>query len=329
MSKESGMLLAELIQKRTPRVENLRDKCVEAVPQICTERARLVTEAYRFYSSQPIMMKRAKSLDHILNHMSIYIQEGELLVGNHSEPPESGPRVPRVRRGVSRERDRLVPSCPGDPFRITDEAKKELLKICAAWKGNTVRERVLAMLPEVTRKAGEDGVGAYDSEWTLYCGDGHIAPDYPRALREGMKGIVAAIARSSRASTSESHRAYRSLSFSMQRPRQVTPWSFSRGGMLHWPEKRPKERATLCKSRSSGKLHAYAKKCRRIPRRRSARRYNRSGSFISSCRLKRTVIQYRWGESTSTSPLSTLRTLKREQSHRRRRWSSCNVSGSR
>ena len=112
MSTTTGTLLSELVKTRSPRVEKLRDKCVEAVPQICTERARLITEAYRLHSSQPIMMKRAKSLDHILNHMSIYIQEGELLVGNHSSLLRAAPVFPEYDVEF-RERDRFVPHPPG------------------------------------------------------------------------------------------------------------------------------------------------------------------------------------------------------------------------
>ena len=71
----------------TDRVPRLREELLDAKPRVCVERARLVTEAYRQHEADPMVLRRAKALAHVLDHMSIYIQEGELIVGNQASAP--------------------------------------------------------------------------------------------------------------------------------------------------------------------------------------------------------------------------------------------------
>jgi pyruvate-formate lyase len=53
------------------------------------ESARLVTESYRQTENQPMVLRRAKALAHILKHMTVYIRPDEMIVGNYasSSPP--------------------------------------------------------------------------------------------------------------------------------------------------------------------------------------------------------------------------------------------------
>ncbi len=175
------------------RMTKLREECVNTDPAICVERARLITEAYKKYPEMPIQEKRALALKHILSNMSIYIRDGELLAGNHSSALRAAPMAVEYDIDFIREEIDTFPTRSGDRFEITEENKKELLEICDYWQGKTLRERVLQMIPDETRIAGEDGVGGFDSAWTLYNGDGHISPDYPKVLRLGFNGIIAEI----------------------------------------------------------------------------------------------------------------------------------------
>jgi pyruvate-formate lyase len=46
------------------------------------ERARLVTESYKKTEGEPIAIRRAKALAHVLDNMTVYIRPGEMIVGN-------------------------------------------------------------------------------------------------------------------------------------------------------------------------------------------------------------------------------------------------------
>jgi hypothetical protein len=81
----------------TDRVTRLRKQSLEAVPRLSDERARLMTEFYRTYAeltSTPVM--RARSFHYLLDHMTIGIQPGELIVGEKGPCPKATPTYPEL-----------------------------------------------------------------------------------------------------------------------------------------------------------------------------------------------------------------------------------------
>ena len=80
------------------RIKYLREKCLSSKPEIFVERAILVTEAYKETTGKPIIIQRALALKKVLEEMTIFIEKGELIVGNQSPKfryppiyPENGP----------------------------------------------------------------------------------------------------------------------------------------------------------------------------------------------------------------------------------------------
>ncbi|MEA5004337.1 MAG: pyruvate formate lyase family protein, partial [Christensenella sp.] len=67
---------------RSKRIEDLRNFLLASTPTICSERAVAVTKAYREFEGENIYILRAKALKKVLEEMSIFILDGELLVGN-------------------------------------------------------------------------------------------------------------------------------------------------------------------------------------------------------------------------------------------------------
>ena len=66
----------------TLRIEKLRAGTrVEKFP-ICIEKVRLMTESYRQTEGEPEVIRRARALAHTLDNVTIFMQDGELLVGN-------------------------------------------------------------------------------------------------------------------------------------------------------------------------------------------------------------------------------------------------------
>ena len=59
-------------------------------PQICLERALLVTESYARTESLEPVLRRAHALRHVLQNMTISICPGEVLAGNQASRPFSG-----------------------------------------------------------------------------------------------------------------------------------------------------------------------------------------------------------------------------------------------
>ncbi len=49
------------------RVSKLREKVINAKPEVCLEKARIMTESYKETEGQPEIIRRAKALEKILN----------------------------------------------------------------------------------------------------------------------------------------------------------------------------------------------------------------------------------------------------------------------
>ena len=78
----------------TPRLQNLREIFFEGNLSICPERAKLWTESFRQTEGEPMILRRAKALEHVLSEMTIYIKDGDLLVGNMASVPRAAPIFP-------------------------------------------------------------------------------------------------------------------------------------------------------------------------------------------------------------------------------------------
>jgi len=70
--------------KVSKRISFLREKVLSTKPSVCTERAKFYTQIYQENEDKPVIIKRALALEKTLKEMTIFIDEGELIVGNQS-----------------------------------------------------------------------------------------------------------------------------------------------------------------------------------------------------------------------------------------------------
>lgn len=193
MLEKCLMLLNDNI-KYTSRIQQLREKYFLNKPSICAERAKIITESYKETEGQPSLYRRAAAFEKILEKMSIYINEGEIIVGNIGSVARSAPVFPEF--SVQWIEDEIngnpvfFEDRPGDPFTISEDVKKTLLEdVIPYWKGKTHQDRVNMFVPEETWKAGQV-VRGFDVSWLMISGDGHTIPDYKKVIRLGFNGII-------------------------------------------------------------------------------------------------------------------------------------------
>ncbi len=143
----------------TPRVARLRRESLDAKPSISTERAELVTEAYAETGEDlPAPLRRAFAFRHLMERRTIYIGEGELIVGEKGPAPKATPTFPELCCHNLEDLD-LLDSREKIPFAVSAEARRVYAeKIIPFWRGKTIRERLfLEMTPE-WKAAYEAGV---------------------------------------------------------------------------------------------------------------------------------------------------------------------------
>lgn len=76
----------------TGRTRKLREESLAAEPAICAERALLLTEFYRENEGRwSVPVLRAKSFYYLCERKSIYLGEGELIVGERGAAPKKVP----------------------------------------------------------------------------------------------------------------------------------------------------------------------------------------------------------------------------------------------
>ena len=172
----------------TERIARLKDDLLSAVSTVCIERAKFYTKAYQDHEGSPVILKRAYALEETLKKMTIFINEGELIVGNQSSKLRAAPIFPEyVVSWIINELDEFDKR-PGDAFFITEHQKKELKEICSWWKGKTLTERGYSLMSPLNREIHEAGI--IRAEGNLTSGDAHIAVNFERILEIGLGGYL-------------------------------------------------------------------------------------------------------------------------------------------
>ena len=170
----------------TERMKEFREEVLDEKPYIDVQRAILATLAYKENLNQPRVMVRAKMLEKVLDHMSIYIEDKSLLAGNQATKNRNAPIFPEyTMEFVMKELDQFEKR-DGDVFYITEKTKEQLREIAPFWQNNNLRARGEALLPEEVRVFMETGV--FGMEGKLNAGDAHLAVNYERILKDGLRG---------------------------------------------------------------------------------------------------------------------------------------------
>lgn len=177
---------AEHFGTLTERMKEFREEVLDEKPYIDAQRAILVTLAYKENLNQPRVMVRAKMLEKVLDNMSIYIEDKSLLAGNQATKNRNAPIFPEyTMEFVMNELDQFEKR-DGDIFYITEKTKEQLREIAPFWQNNNLRARGEALLPEEVRVFMETGV--FGMEGKLNAGDAHLAVNYERILKDGLRG---------------------------------------------------------------------------------------------------------------------------------------------
>ena len=170
----------------TPRMNEFKEQVLDKKPYISAQRAVLATEAYKANQNQPSVMKRALMLKNILEKMSIYIEDETLIVGNQAPSNKDAPIFPEYTlEFVINELDTFEKR-DGDVFYITEETKQQLREIAPFWENNNLRSKGGALLPDEVNTFMETGF--FGMEGKLNAGDAHLAVNYEKLLKVGLKG---------------------------------------------------------------------------------------------------------------------------------------------
>ena len=172
------------------RVRRLREQLVQTTPSLCTERGLLITEGYQMYQADPPVLRRAKALAHVLSNMTISIGPDEIIVGNQASTPRAAPLFPEYLVDFLANEIDEFPRRRADVFEVSPEARKHILDtIVPYWRGKTLNDRAMAIMPPEVADAQKMGV--ISGRGNITSGDGHIILNIPKVLEIGLEGVIA------------------------------------------------------------------------------------------------------------------------------------------
>lgn len=175
----------------TPRTARLRKASLDARPSISHERAELLTDFYRAHEgkhSTPVL--RALSFLHLCQHKTIYIGDGELIVGERGPRPKAVPTYPEL-TCHSTDDLRILNSRPKTSYAVSDETIAVYRdKVIPYWRDRSIRDRIFdQMTPEWLDAYG---AGMF-TEFMEQRAPGHTVLD-DKIYRKGMLDFKADIA---------------------------------------------------------------------------------------------------------------------------------------
>lgn len=142
------------------RIQELRTKSLNTKPSISDERARLLTTFYASEKAKNLSapLLKAHAFYYLMEHKTIYIGKGELIIGERGPAPQQAPTYPEI-CVHSIEDLKLIHERPKVSFTVSEELKKNYLQeIIPFWTGKNQRDKIFAQLSDVWKQAYEAGV---------------------------------------------------------------------------------------------------------------------------------------------------------------------------
>jgi len=141
------------------RVARLRQQSLAARPAISTERAELLTEFHR-QDVGPVSapVRRALAFQYLMEHKTICINDGELIVGEKGPAPKVTPTYPELCCHSLEDLD-ILNSRDKISFAVGEQARQVYEDtIIPFWRGKSMRELIFQEMTEEWKAAYEAGV---------------------------------------------------------------------------------------------------------------------------------------------------------------------------
>jgi formate C-acetyltransferase len=166
-------------------------------PTIDVERAALFTESMRQTEGEHLTLRWAKALKHIAQHISVYIDDHQLLVGRSGCRGRYGIVYPELDGDFLDLAVEQLPYRTESPFGISEkDAKTVIEKIAPYWKGKTFHEALTKALPDDTTRLTCNPQNPLQSRFIVnetasFRSTLQWVHDYDKVLKRGFKAIRA------------------------------------------------------------------------------------------------------------------------------------------
>jgi pyruvate formate-lyase/glycerol dehydratase family glycyl radical enzyme len=149
------------------RIEKLKESLFVDERPLCVERTRYFTEAFRNGDGKPLIVRRAEGFANVLDKRAIFIEDGELIVGNVASKPMGvelnpirgywvGPdKLEQAEVGQEFFRDRNALGGVVEGITISDEDMKEIREINEYWMAWVKNDTTHLLITDEAYRAAE------------------------------------------------------------------------------------------------------------------------------------------------------------------------------
>lgn len=177
------------------RIQRLRKRLFDQEPRICSQRCVIFTNSMKKSEGKPIALRRSQGFYDVLDNMTVYVKEDELIVGNQAKWPKASPIFPEYSTEWLENELNGKPyyphERPGDKFYYEEEDKAKILDCVSYWKGKSLYENLRKTLPDYINAAWDANV--IDDTWVSAAGLGNEVVDYELVINKGLEDIMGRI----------------------------------------------------------------------------------------------------------------------------------------
>src|SRR5665648_157205 len=172
------------------RTSKLNKELIDVMPEMCVDRARLVTESYRETEGEPMVIRRAKAIKNILEGMNIFIQKDQLIVGAQASKLRAVPVFPETEASYIKDEIDIFEIRQQDRIVISKESRRELLEdIIPYWENKTISKYVHSALPKEIEEIISLDNQIFSIDIHISGSIGHVICDYEKVLKFGFGGL--------------------------------------------------------------------------------------------------------------------------------------------
>lgn len=169
----------------TERVARLRQRSLDAVPTITSERAELLTDFWETAPETSTPVRRALAFRYILAHKRIYIGDDELIVGERGPEPKAVPTYPELCCHTLEDLE-ILHTREKVYYRVPPEVRDVYRdRIIPFWRGRAMRDILFDHMTPEWRDAYEAGIF---TEFMEQRAPGHTVLD-DKIYRRGMNAF--------------------------------------------------------------------------------------------------------------------------------------------
>ncbi len=242
------------------RVRLLRDRSLASRPRISAERALLLTEFHLAEQGKhSVPVTRAMAFAHLCRHKTIYLGDGELIVGERGPEPLAVPTFPELTCHSVAEL-KILDTRPRTSYAV-DQAVLDTYAetVVPHWQGRSLRDRIFPLLPDEWHAAYAAGVF---TEFMEQRAPGHTVADgklYRQGLLDLQREIDNAVADLDFAGDPEA----------LPRREQLTAMRIAAGAAIVFARRHADLAAEMAAAaddvRRRAELEEIARICRRVP----------------------------------------------------------------